>query len=125
MPTYLKYENIFSSFRFKVGSGSAFFSPAGSSSVANYIESSSLAGGMYSFIPTQGYILCVSIKSHSSFVVLFFVSMALQQAKIVRISLRDEDPIFFFHGSGTGSAEKKFRIRPEIEMKKKIYSYFR
>ena len=26
MPTYLKYEYIFSSFRFKVGSGSAFFS---------------------------------------------------------------------------------------------------
>ena len=31
----------------------------------------------------------------------------------------------FSHGSGSGSAEKKFRIRPEIEMKKKIYLYFR
>ena len=29
----------------------------------------------------------------------------------------------FFHGSG--SAEKKFRIQPEIETKKKIYLYFR
>ena len=34
MPTYLKYEYIFSSFRFKVGpgSGSAFFFSAGSGS---------------------------------------------------------------------------------------------
>ena len=33
----------------------------------------------------------------------------------------------FFHGSGSGSAGKIFRIRirPEIEMKKKIYLYFR
>ena len=31
----------------------------------------------------------------------------------------------FFHGFGSGSAEKKFRIRPEIEKKKKIYLYFR
>ena len=39
---------------------------------------------------------------------------------------RDEDPTFFFHGSGSGSAEKKIQIRiwPEIEMKKKMYLYF-
>ena len=36
---------------------------------------------------------------------------------------RDEDPTFFFNGSG--STGKILRIRPEIEMKKKIYIYFR
>ena len=41
-----------------------------------------------------------------------------------KVNTRDEDTIFFFQGSGSGTVEKKFQIRPEIEMKKKIYSIF-
>ena len=29
----------------------------------------------------------------------------------------------FFHGSGSGSAEKKSRIRPKIDRKKKMFIY--
>ena len=36
---------------------------------------------------------------------------------------RDEDPEFF--STDPAQLKKKFRIRPEIEMKKKIYLYFR
>ena len=31
----------------------------------------------------------------------------------------------FFHGSGSAGKKIRIRIRPEIEMKKKIYLYFR
>ena len=39
--------------------------------------------------------------------------------------IRDEDPTFFPRIRIRLSWEKKIRIRPEIEMKKKIYSWFR
>ena len=40
---------------------------------------------------------------------------------------RDEDPRFFSTDPDPAQLKKKFRIliRPDIEMKKKIYSYFR